>query len=88
MGLSALPEPASAAFCFAAPPEIDAQLREAEHAALPGLKAAAQQGGFSGDWTQLDTTSAAWSRVDGTQHFYLFTLKALAFTRLRLDRFK
>lgn len=29
MGLSALPEPASAAFCFAAPPEIDEHLREA-----------------------------------------------------------
>lgn len=130
MGLSALPEPSNAAFCFAAPPEIDAhlreaanvyadtpaaekilwrtltmdaqclatyfslykfyfykrRLREAEHAALLGLKAAAQQGGFSNDWTQLDATSAAWSRVDGPQHFYLFTLKALAFIRLRLER--
>jgi len=130
MGLNALPEPATATFCFAAPPEIDAHLREAadvyaetpaaekillhaltmdpqclatyfslykfyfykrllheaEHVALLGLKTAAQQGGFSEDWVQLDAASAAWSRVDGPQHFYLFTLKALAFIRLRLGR--
>lgn len=130
MGLSTLPEPVSAAFCFAAPPEIDAHLRdaanvyantqaaekilwraltmdpqclatyfslykfyfykrllrEAEHAALLGLKTAAQQGGFSDDWTRLNASSAAWTRVDGPQHFYLFTLKALAFIRLRLER--
>lgn len=130
MGLNALPEPSSATFCFAAPPGIDAHLREAaevyadtpaaekillhalsmdpqclathfslykfyfykrllreaEHVALLGLKAAARQGGFSEDWMQLDATSAAWSRVDGPQHFYLFTLKALAFIRLRLER--
>jgi hypothetical protein len=61
-------------------------LKEAEEVALLALDAAAKQGGFSADWTQLDAGSADWRRVDAPQHFYLFTLKALAFMRLRLGR--
>jgi tetratricopeptide (TPR) repeat protein len=62
------------------------RLDEAEHTAMLALDAAARQGGFSAEWLQLTPTSAHWSRVDGPQHFYLFTLKALAFMRLRLGR--
>ena len=61
-------------------------LSEAEEVALLALDAAAKQGGFSADWTRLDAGSADWRRVDAPQHFYLFTLKALAFMRLRLGR--
>jgi hypothetical protein len=61
-------------------------LPEAEEVALLGLETAARQGGFSADWTLLDAESVDWKRVDAPQHFYLFTLKALAFMRLRLGR--
>ncbi len=61
-------------------------LPQAEEVALLGLEVAARQGGFSPDWTQLDGHSTDWTRVDAPQHFYLFTLKALAFMRLRLGR--
>jgi hypothetical protein len=61
-------------------------LAEAEEVALLGLETAARQGGFTPDWTLLDARSADWQRVDAPQHFYLFTLKALAFIRLRLGR--
>ena len=61
-------------------------LRDAEEVALLGLETAARQGGFSVDWTQLTPASVDWQRVDAPQHFYLFTLKALAFMRLRLGR--
>lgn len=59
-------------------------LTEAEGVARLALDTAARQGGFTPDWTRLDAQSADWRRVDAPQHFYLFTLKALAFIRLRL----
>lgn len=62
------------------------KLKQAEEVALLGLETAARQGGFSPDWTQLDAQTCDWRRVDAPQHFYLFTLKALAFMRLRLGR--
>lgn len=61
-------------------------LPDAEEVALLALETAARQGGFDADWTQLDARSTDWKRVDAPQHFYLFTLKALAFMRLRLGR--
>ena len=61
-------------------------LPQAEDVALQGLAAAAKKGGFSADWTTLDAHSLDWRRVDAPQHFFLFTLKALAFIRLRLGR--
>jgi len=61
-------------------------LSDAEEVALLALKTAARQGGFDADWTRLDVSSVDWKRIDAPQHFYLFTLKALAFMRLRLDR--
>jgi hypothetical protein len=59
-------------------------LTEAEGVARLALETAAGQGGFDPDWTRLDASSSDWRRVDAPQHFYLFTLKALAFIRLRL----
>ncbi|MHB0919068.1 MAG: hypothetical protein ACYC1G_14955 [Thiobacillus sp.] len=61
-------------------------LPQAEEVALHALEIAARQGGFSPDWARLDAHSTDWRRVDAPQHFYLFTLKALAFIRLRLGR--
>lgn len=61
-------------------------LQRAEEVAVLGLETAARQGGFSPDWTRLDAKSADWRRADAPHHFYLFTLKALAFIRLRLGR--
>jgi len=58
-------------------------LPQAEEVALRALDIAASQGGFSPDWNGLDAHSTDWHRVDAPQHFYLFTLKALAFIRLR-----
>jgi len=59
------------------------RLSDAERVARRALEIAAGQGGFDPDWTLLTPESAAWSQVEGPQHFYLFTLKALAFIRLR-----
>lgn len=62
------------------------RLAEAETAALLGLDTAARQAGFAADWRQLAPGSAAWGDTAGPQRFYLFSLKALAFVRLRLGR--
>jgi hypothetical protein len=62
------------------------RLEDAEKVAIMGLNTAAQQGGFSAEWSHLTLTSANWSSTDGPQHFYLFTLKALAFIHLRLGK--
>lgn len=62
------------------------RLPDAEKVALTGLVAAARQGGFSPDWAQLSPLSINWRLPDEPQHFYLFTLKALAFIRLRLGK--
>jgi len=59
------------------------RLADAERVALRALEVAAAQAGFDHNWTRLSPSSAAWSNVEGPQHFYLFTLKALAFIRLR-----
>lgn len=59
------------------------QLAQAETAAREGLAAAAAQGGFPADWRSLTLQSAAWSPAAGPERFYLFSLKALAFIRLR-----
>lgn len=62
------------------------RLADAEKVALMGLATAAHQGGFLADWSHLSPQSANWNSTVGAQHFYLFTLKALAFIRLRLGR--
>jgi tetratricopeptide (TPR) repeat protein len=62
------------------------RLADAEVAALQGLEAAARQAGIAADWNLLGAQSTAWADTTGPQHFYLFSLKALAFIRLRLGR--
>jgi hypothetical protein len=47
------------------------------------LETAARQGGFPSDFHELTAETVDWNRHDGPQHFYLFSLKALAFIRLR-----
>ena len=59
------------------------RLPEARQIALRGLHRAAALAGFDADWRQLGIASADWRRDDGAAHFYLFTLKALAFISLR-----
>jgi hypothetical protein len=62
------------------------RLADAERGALAALDAAANQAGIPADWQQLTPQSADWADTRGPQHFYLFSLKALAFIRLRLGR--
>lgn len=59
------------------------RLGDAERAACLALDAAARQARIPSDWRLLGNTSCDWARVDAPQHFYLFSLKALAFIRLR-----
>ncbi|GMU47258.1 MAG: (2Fe-2S) ferredoxin domain-containing protein [Pseudomonadales bacterium] len=59
------------------------RLAEAEAATRDGLAAAAAQGGFAADWRALSRAAAPWSPAAGPARFYLFSLKALAFIRLR-----
>ena len=51
-----------------------------------GLETAAHQGGFPASWSRLFPPSANWNPTVGTQHFYLCTLKPLAFIRLCLGK--
>lgn len=62
------------------------RLIDADRAACLALDAAARQAHIPSDWRLLDNASCDWSRVDAPQHFYLFSLKALAFIRLRQQR--
>lgn len=59
------------------------RLSEARQIALQGLSRAAALGGFDADWRRLGAGSADWRQDEGAAHFYLFTLKALAFISLR-----
>ncbi len=62
------------------------RLLEAERAALDGLAEAAAQGSFADDWNHLQAGSTDWTQATGPARFYLFSLKALAFIRLRSGR--
>lgn len=62
------------------------RLAEAEAVALQTLTRAAELGGFVPDWNALDIDAAAWREPLGPERAYLFTLKALAFINLRLQR--
>jgi hypothetical protein len=60
------------------------RLREAEQVALAGLEEAARQGGFPNDYQRLVRELPRWDMYAGEAGlFYLYTLKALAFIRLR-----
>ncbi len=58
-------------------------LEKAEVAARMALVAAARADGFPSDWHLLRRESADWADHAAPAHFYLFSLKALAFIRLR-----
>ena len=62
------------------------RLADAERAVLDGLGVAAARAGFDADWTRLTRDTADWSQTTGPVRFYLFSLKALAFIRLRARR--
>ena len=62
------------------------RLADAERAACLALDASARQAGIAADWELLDNTSCDWASIESPQHFYLFSLKALAFIRLRQQR--
>jgi hypothetical protein len=59
------------------------RLADAEQVARQALETAALQAGFPTDWNVLEPDSADWADFRGPAHFYLFSLKALAFIRLR-----
>ena len=58
-------------------------LEQAEMAARMALVAAAMQGGFDSVWQNLEADTCDWADHAAPAHFYLFSLKALAFIRLR-----
>lgn len=60
------------------------KLAEAERVVRSALDEAARQGNFPALWERLTPESADWLAHESPQHFYLFSLKALAFIRLRL----
>lgn len=59
------------------------RLADAEAAVRAALATAARQGDFPDAYQDLTPASADWLRHDSPEHFYLFSLKALAFIRLR-----
>lgn len=58
---------------------------QAEDLVFQALVKSATQGQFSHDWNSLDITSTDWEDPRGPGHFYLYSLKALAFIRLRQE---
>lgn len=63
------------------------RLQEAETQVLAGLAAASEQGGFPGDYRLLAIAPKQWDMYSSeVTLFYLYTLKALAFIKLRLDQ--
>jgi hypothetical protein len=61
------------------------RLADAERIVLAGLEEAAKQGGFPNDYRQLVGNIQKWNLyANDSTLFYLYTLKALAFIKLRL----
>jgi hypothetical protein len=61
------------------------RLLDAERIVLAGLEESAQQGGFPNDYRQLAENLKKWNLyANECKLFYLYTLKALAFIKLRL----
>jgi tetratricopeptide (TPR) repeat protein len=65
-------------FCF-----YRGHFAEAEQVALDALAQCAARGRFAADWQLLDATTTDWSLAEGPARVYLYSLKALAFIRLR-----
>lgn len=59
------------------------QLEKADLTVRQALHAAAKQAGISSDWRALTLDSTDWNDCLSAAHFFLFSLKALAFIRLR-----
>ncbi|HEY3301074.1 MAG TPA: tetratricopeptide repeat protein [Methylophilaceae bacterium] len=59
------------------------RLSDADRTINLALDQASKQAGFAADWHLLTAQSCDWRVIDSPQHFYLFSLKALAFVRLR-----
>ncbi|MGR8998434.1 MAG: hypothetical protein ACU88J_05235 [Gammaproteobacteria bacterium] len=61
------------------------RLVDAERIVLAGLEESAKQGGFPNDYRQLVQNRQQWNLyANESTLFYLYTLKALAFIKLRL----
>jgi len=61
------------------------RLIDAERIVMAGLEEAARQGGFPSDYRHLANSSPKWDLyANDITLFYLYTLKALAFIKLRL----
>ena len=61
------------------------RLVDAERIVLAGLEEAAKQGGFPNDYRRLVQNEQKWNLyANESTLFYLYTLKALAFIKLRL----
>jgi len=59
------------------------RLGDAERATCLALDAAARLANIAADWRLQDLSACDWGKANSPQHFYLFSLKALAFIRLR-----
>ena len=63
------------------------RLREAEYFALQGLEESARQGGFPSDYRRLARDLEKWDLyANEIGLFYLYTLKALIFIKLRQEQ--
>jgi hypothetical protein len=60
-------------------------LEHAEEVVFQTLIKASLQGKFSNNWKELTPESSDWSACNGPARVYLYSLKALAFIRLRQD---
>ena len=61
------------------------RLEDAERIVLAGLEESAQQGGFPSDYRRLVQSRQQWNlSANESALFYCYTLKALAFIKLRL----
>ncbi len=58
-------------------------LEQAEEIVFQTLVKASLQGGFCNNWKELTPESTDWSVITGPARVYLYSLKALAFIRLR-----
>lgn len=63
------------------------RLEDAERMTLMALERAASLGGFSTDWRDLNHDSSQWVKAYGAARMYLYTLKALAFIKLRRGQY-
>ena len=61
------------------------EIEQAEDLVFQTLIKASLQGGFSHKWETLTTECANWNTIRGPERIFLYSLKALAFIRLRQE---